>query len=477
MKTKTCSLSTSHYSLTPNNWPLAPKHNSLITVALLLVLLLVSCASTAKSGGADFYADNIADFRTEKLSNGIPVYFKQNHGSKVVVLRMIFEGGVASYEEKKDGIEDFALSLALHGSKNYPYETLQTLEYEKSFSVVSSSNRDFSTAGFTCIFRDLNEVAGIFADSILNPNMSEEDFRQLQTETLDSLESRKANPNGTLGLALSKAAFKNHPYEVSASAREETFSSITLDDLKNHLDSMLNAKRIKFVVVGDLRVDETKEFTLELDKYFGKIQKKAWTRPEIPSVSVSGETVYAANEQAGDSGYITGAFVCPGRNAADYIPFAISTMYLDDILFDQVREKEGAVYSIGTGVLGGKVLLGALSVYKGNNSKNLKELINAAVLSFDESETSRKLDQYKNKYISTLFSSSQNAAGIAANMVSSLEYYGSEAAYLKRSEKVQAVTAKQVNAAYEKYLKSAAESGKISWVVVSSAESVKTFGF
>lgn len=444
--------------------------------ALFAYFGLNSCASAAKSS-SDFYADNIADFRTEKLSNGIPVYFKQNHGSKVVVLRMIFEGGVASYEEKKDGIEDSALSLALHGSKNYPYELLQTLEYEKSFSLVSSSNRDFSTAGFTCIFRDLNEVAGIFADSILNPNMSEEDFRQLQTETLDSLESRKASPSGTLALELSKLLFKNHPYELSSSAREETFSSISLDDLKNHLGSMLNARRIKFVVVGDLRVDGTKEFALELDKYFGKIQKKPWTRPEIPPAAVSGGTVYAANEQAGESGYITGAFVCPERNAADYIPFAISTMYLDDILFDRVREKEGAVYSIGTGVLGGKALLGALSVYKGNNSKNLNELITSAVLSFDAGKTSEKLGQYKNKYISTLFSSSQNAAGIASNIVSSLEYYGSETAYLKRSEKVQAVTAKQVNAAYEKYLKSAAESGKISWVVVSGSESVRTFGF
>lgn len=443
---------------------------------LLPVFCLSSCASS-KASGPDFYADNIADFRTEKLSNGIPVFFKQNHGSKVVVLRMIFEGGVASYESKKDGIEDFALSLALHGSEKYSYETLQTLEYEKSFSVVSSSNRDFSTAGFTCIFRDLDEVTEIFADSILNPLMSEEDFAQMQTETLDSLESRKANPNGTLGLALSKAAFKNHPYEVSASAREETFSSITLDDLKNHLSSILNAARIKFVVVGDLRVDDTKEFASKLDGFFGSIEKKSWTKPETPALQVSGETVFAANEQAGDSGYISGVFACPERNSSDYIPFAISTMYLDDILFDQVREKEGAVYSIGTGVVGGKVLLGAISVYKGNNSKNLKDLINAAVLSFDEGKTSEKLEEYKNKYISSLFSSSQNAAGIAANMVSSLEYFGSESAYLKRSQKVQAATAKQVNAAYEKYLKAAVESGKITWVVVSSGESVKTFGF
>lgn len=448
----------------------------LIPLALLCSFSFSSYAAPDKTA-SNFYKDNIADFRTEKLPDGIPVYFKQNRGSKVVVLRMIFEGGVAFYKDKKDGIEDFALSLALHGSKNYSYEALSQLEYEKSFSLSSSSGRDYSTAGFTCINRDLDEVTAVFADSLLNPLMQETDFSQLAAETLDSLERRKASPEGTLGLALSKTAFKNHPYEVSASAREETFTSITLEDLKEHLSSMLNPQRIKIVVVGDLKVDETKEYASKLGEYFGSLERHARTRSALPALTVSGETVYAENEQAGDAGYITGVFACPERTSKEYIPFAIAAMIIDDILFNQVREQEGAVYSIGTGVTGGKEMLGALSVYKGNNSKNLKELINTALLSFDERKTAKQLEQYKNKYITSLFSSSQNAAGIANNIVASIEYFGSETAYLKRSEKVQAATAKQVNAAYKKYIKNAVESGSISWVVVSSAEAVRTFGF
>lgn len=465
-----------------NNFMILIQNSLLKSVFLAFFLsaciFFVSCASNSENlGGANFYADNISDFRTEKLSNGIPVFFKQNRGSKVVVLKMIFEGGVASYEIKKDGIEDFALELAFHGSKNFSYDEIQKLEYEKSFSMNYSAGRDYSTAGFLCISRDLGEVTSVFADAILNPNMEEKIFNQIATETLDSISRRKAEPTGILGLELSKLAFKNHPYEISSSAREETFSSITLEDLKSHFASLLNSERIKFVVVADMSVDETKEYAASLEKYFSSIEKKSWAKPVIPPLEISGETVYAKNPAASESGYIAGIFSCPERNSADYIPFAIATMYLDDIFFDQVREKAGAVYSIGTGVIGGQQMLGAISVYKGNNSKNLKELINSAVLSFDSGKTTRKLEQYKNKYITSLFSSSQNASGIAGNIVSSLENYGSESAYLKRSEKVQKVTAKQVNAAYEKYIKKAALDGGSSWIVVSGADSVRTFGF
>ncbi|MBQ0052288.1 MAG: insulinase family protein [Treponema sp.] len=442
----------------------------------VLTFFLASCASSKNSGNS-FYADNIVDFRTEKLSNGIPVYFKQNHGSKVVVLRMVFEGGVVLYDSKIDGIEDFAFDLAFHGSKNYSYEDLQRLEFEKSFSTISSCSKDYSIAGFTCIARDLDLVTDVFADSILNPNMSESDFDQLYNLANQSLVSRKADPSSVLGLELSKLAYEDHPYAVSAQVQEKSISKLTLDAVKRHYETLLNPSRIKFFVVADMNVDETKEFAKKLSTVFASLEKKSYSKSSIPKPSVKGITNYAANQQAGETGYIAGLFECPDKDDSDYIPYALATLYLDDIFFEQVREKAGAVYFMGTGVVGGKHLLGAISAYKANNSKNLKQVIFDAINSLDESTIEKKLEQYKNKYITILFNSSQNAAGIAGNMISSLEYFGSETAYLRRSEKVQAVNAGQVYAAYEKYLKKVAQDGGASWAVVSNEESLKTFGF
>ena len=141
-------------------------------------------------------------------------------------------------------------------------------------------------------------------------------------------------------------------------------------------------------------------------------------------------------------------------------------MYLDDIFFDQVREKAGAVYSIGTGVLGGKQMLGAISAYKISDTENIHSLIYKAIESFpDEKQVEEKLGQYKNKYITTLFDSSQSGTGVAANIITSLEYSGKPDTYLKRSFQVQNVSARQVYSAYKKYIASESKN-KIRWITV-----------
>ncbi len=450
------------------------------SLALLFVALspavFSSCASSRQAGG-DFYADNIADFSEKKLSNGIPVYFKQNRGSKIAVVRMIFEGGVPLYEGKIDGIEAFTLDMMLRGSERYSFEEIQKLKYEKSFSMGSSKTKDFSSVGFTCISRDFNDVTDVFADVILHPLFDNEVFNQLYSEAEDTVSQTKADPSGLLGIELSKLVFENHPYQVSVSAREGTLSKITLESVKNQHKLLMNASRVKFVVVADLNPQKMKEVLGKLDSYFNVLPKAKLRLPSIPDYAFATKTVFASNAQAGDSGYITGVFDCPDRNDSDYIPFAISTMILDDMMFDKVREKEGALYSAGTGIIGGKKFMGVVSLYKANTSKNLKEIVKKTVLSFDEEEVKESIEQYKNKYITKIFQNSTDAWGIAENMVSGIEYSATPSAYLTRPQKVHSVTAKQVIDAYNKYIRKAFEEDKVSWIVVGSEKKVKSFGF
>ena len=114
-------------------------------------------------------------------------------------------------------------------------------------------------------------------------------------------------------------------------------------------------------------------------------------------------------------------------------------------------------------------MLGAVSAYKISDLQNIHSLIEKAMLDFpDEKNLAGKLEQYKNKYITTLFESSQSGTGVAANIITSLEYSGKPDTYLKRSAQVQNVTAKQVYEAYKKYLAPDTKTKKIRWITVAS---------
>lgn len=461
------------------NKKIAFKKNILVSVLVLISLfaagLFVSCGSTKSI--ADSNLGSVEDFTKKQLANGVPVIFKQNRGSKIIVCRVIFEGGTSTIDKSLSGIEDLTLDLALRGSEKYPYSKIQKLEYEKSFSLNSSSGKDFSTAGFICIQRDLAEVLAILQDCITKPAFLESDFDQKMKEIASGIAAKKADPSGALGLAITKAAFADHPYDTATSVTEDSYSNINLTMVKGIHQSLLNAFRIKIVVVGNFSPALIESIVSELNSGIGQIPRKAYSAPKIPKIPVMLNTVRVPNEQAGNTGYIAGLFECPNRTSSDYIPFAIASMYIDDLFFSQVREKAGAAYTISTGVIGGKELLGVISIYKATEKKNLKNLVYEAINSFNENDIAKKLDQYKNKYITTIFSSAQTASGLTSSVVSSLEYYDSESAYLGRADLVNAVEVGQVIAAYKKYFEPISRQNAAQWIIVDGEENLEDYTF
>lgn len=453
------------------------KKRAKFVVLVIAALLLVSCASNSGAPAAkknlSYYESNIGDFSTTTLSNGIPVVFKKNNAGKIYVVRMIIDGGVSFVPAKKSGLEDATLEMVQYGSEKYPYTEIQRLKFEQSFSITSDAGYDYATYSFRCIEKYLDGVMDIFADSFLHPLFNEEDFAKLKAEYAEDIQRSHTEPSSLLALTMRKEAFKGHPYESNPSVTKESFDNITLDAVKSHYKTLLNAKRLKIVVIGELSDVVQKKIEEKLESAFGAIPATDFVRPEIPELSVKGATVHEKLEQAGDSGYAFGYYRCPDRASAEYIPFVIASMYIEEALFSQVREQLGAVYSAGNGIMGGSKLFGVLSVYRASKPENLEQYMYDAVDSFpDEKGIQEKLNQYKNKYITALFSSAQDSNGVAGNVVSSWQNYGDPTRYLHRTEEVQEVTAEQVLAAYQTYFarnKNRAAGGKVNpirWIVV-----------
>ena len=449
---------------------------ALLGLSIFAISFFASCGSTKVVETVQ--AEQVEDFTRRQLSNGIPVVFKQNRGSKIVVFKLVFEGGTSAIDKSIGGIENLTLDLALRGTETYSYKTISQLQYEKSFSFISSSEKDYATAGFICIQRDMAEVLKIFSDCLLNPLFAESDYDQKMAEIAASIASKKADPSGALSLALTKAAFEDHPYLATSYVTDESYSNINLTLVKGIHQGLLNALRIKIVVVGNFTKELMDDFMDSLEKDYGSLSRKVFSLPKIPKISVgAGAAIRVANEQAGNTGYIAGFFECPSRDSADYIPFAIATMYVDELFFSQVREKAGAVYSINTGVIGGKELVGVIAAYKATEKKQMKKLILDAISSFDANHLAKYLEQYKNKYITSIFNSAQTASGISNSVVTSMEYFGSESAYLSRAEQVQSVETLQVIEAYKKYIAPIAKENAASWVIVDGEENLSEYDF
>ncbi len=439
---------------------------------LFVLCFVFSCASSPKPENDAFYQENLADFSTFTLSNSIPVIVKKSRSAQIAVLRVVFEGGTPLLPPEKSGLENLTFDLMFHGSKDYSYEDIQKMQYDITFAMNNSSGRDYSVAGIKCLVKDLDSVLAVFTDALINPSFLEEDFNQFMINAGEELTRTLSDPSGQLGVEMEKCIFGGTSYASSTDITEQSIKKITLEDVKNHHKKLLDSSRIKIVAVTGFEGEMLKDFISKLEGAFGSIKMGSYSAPSVSKISVSGDDVLIHNPQAGNSGYSMAVFDGPERYDSDYVAFAIALMYLDDIFFDQVREKAGAVYSIGSGVVGGKQMLGAISAYKISDMENIHSLIYKAIDSFpDEKGIAEKLDQYKNKYITTLFGSSQSGTGVAANIITSLEYSGKYDSYLKRPAQVQNVTAREVHEAYRKYIAQSKERAgkninKMRWISV-----------
>jgi len=441
----------------------------------LFAVLTVSFSGCASNKVEDsYYQANAGDFSTVMLDNSIPVVMKNTGRGQITVLRMIIEGGTPLITADKSGIEDVTLDLMYHGSEKYSYAQMQQMEYESSFSISTTCGKDYSLAGIKCIDRDFETAIDVFADSYLHPLMQEQDFQQIVQENAISIQRSLSDPSGLLGVELQKLVYEGHEYAADSEMTAESIGNISYEDVKSHYQKMLDSRRIKFVVVGNLSEGRDALIREKLNGYFGSLSAGDYKKPEISKVKLNKKTVYAACEQAGGVGYACGYFDAPERYDEDYVPFALSLMIMDNVLYDHVREQNSAVYSIGTGILGGKDIIGVLSIFKSTKNTEIKRLVGEAIEKFpSEKEIDAKLENYKSKYITSLFSSSQNVSGVAVNIAVSMEYSGDPSRYLTRSAEVQKVTAKQIRAAYKKYL----APQKFTWVVVSGENALKDFEF
>lgn len=436
----------------------------------IALLFLCALLLAGQEHGA-FYDENIDDFLFLQLKNKIPLVVKRNQ-SDIIALRLVIEGGAPLETPENAGLEDFTLDLMRRGSRKFSYDAVRKIAYEESAELSASSGIDYSVFGFTCIKSSLSTLYNLFEDSFFNPRFDKAEYERLLLEAAQSLAKKQNDPYSVLVRTTMQAIYEGHPYASSSGMTESSLQSITMDAIADCHGRMLDSRRLSFVLVGDLSAKEIKSLQKKLDKSFGKIAAKGYARPEIPPVRLAAETRYAALPTAGDSGYIFGCYSAPSRNADDYIAFALATMVLDNEYFLGVREKDGAVYTVNSTAFGGRQNVGVLSLYKAAQNAGLPQSIRRAQLNFPSGQAlAAAVEDHKNVYINSVYSSVCTSGGIAGQIIAGLEYYGDATAYLKRMAQIRAVTANDVAAAFKKYIEQ-----EYLWCVVCAPGAEKKFG-
>ncbi|HWR10475.1 MAG TPA: insulinase family protein [Rectinemataceae bacterium] len=238
-------------------------NRSFILIAALMVLLVlsgpVSLSAQAISVAAStpepiFVRDNLPTFVTLTLSNGIPVYIKQNKANRVRNINLVLRGSSLVAPPEQAGWSKLAFATMARASANYSYETVTELLDSTSSSILAGSQFEYSTLSLNVLDKYFDRLLPIWSDMIVSPGFASPDFDQAKNEVVLAIQSKDQNPWAVTNKMTNEKYFVGHPYAVNADGTEATIGLATIRDMKTWYDENVSADRIFIVAVGDFDV-------------------------------------------------------------------------------------------------------------------------------------------------------------------------------------------------------------------------------
>jgi len=305
----------------------------------------------------------------QTLPNGLKLIVVSSKISRTTVVRgEILNNPGLQDPPGKDGVESIVDGLFQYGTQTYDRIAFQT-ELDKVAASVNAG-RSFS---LDVLSKDFDRGVELLADDELNPAFPQPAFDIVKQQNVGALTGAVKSPDYKRGRALAAALYPSGD-PARRSATPETAGSVTLDDAKAYYTSAFRPDLATIVVVGDLTPEHART---AIEKSFGGWKAQGPT-PNVfsPSVRPNGPSSAVIPATGRIQSDVTLSETIPLTYAnADYPILRLANEVLSggfyaSLLFHDLRELHGYVYTVGSSLSGGRNR-GTFSVSYGADPQNV----------------------------------------------------------------------------------------------------------
>jgi zinc protease len=287
-----------------------------------------------------------------KLQNSIPVHLKQAGSQPVVRIDIIFRAG--SWWQPKTLVASTTNAMLSEGTlKNTGEEIAGKLDYYGAY-LNSSADRDNAYISLYSLTKHLGVVLPQLADIVKNPSFPDDDLQTYLSRRLQSYITEKVKVNN---IAREKFAMNiygsRHPYGRALSVSD--FGRIFREDLVEFHRQFYTSGNCDIIVTGNF--DETALINI-LEALFGG---NDWSPPlttiekKVIKRSSSKKQVFIPKKDAIQSAVRVGRELF-NKKHPDYCGMQVLNNILGghfgSRLMQNIREKKGYTYGIGSAMVG-----------------------------------------------------------------------------------------------------------------------------
>jgi predicted Zn-dependent peptidase len=434
-----------------------------------LPLLAIACASTVllAQGAPDRSHPptlgppaplQLPPITKRALSNGLPVWIVENHEVPLVQVNALMLAGAGDDPAGKFGAASLTAAMLDEGAgSRSSLEIADAVEFLGA-TLTTTSSFDASAVRLNVPVSRLDDALAVMGDVVMRPTFPQADLDRVRQERLTQLLQLRDDPEQIAPLAFVRLVFgPMHRYGTAGLGTEQSLNGLTADDLRAFHARFYQPANARLVVVGDTTADA---IVPRLERQFGPWRGTApvMRTPVAAAPQLVSRQVVIVDKPDAPQSQIRIGWVGVARSTPDFFPIQVLNTALggsfSSRLNENLREEHQYTYGAGSAFdmrLSPGTFYAAAGVQTDKTADALKEFFKE-LTNIAPPLPAAELARAKNYLALSFPSDFETSRDLSLRLEEMIIYNLPDTYFTQYVDRVQAVTAAQVQKAAATYI-------------------------
>lgn len=377
------------------------------------------------------------------LDNGLTIVSETLSHTQTVAINLLVKFGSRFESPELSGISHFLEHMSFKGTKNRNAKQIAE-EFELLGAHFNAYTGKESTVYTVFLLKEYVEKAlDILADIVQNSAFDQVEVERERTVILQEIAQCLDSPDDVVFDNLQTVVFKDQPMGRTIIGTTEIIKNINSEALKKYVSNYYNASQMILAIAGN--IEHSKVLDL-VNKYFSLL--KTGIPIKAPEAKYIGGYKYHKKdlEQVQIQMCFSGVSMLDEEYYVSLLLSGILGEGMSSRLFQEVREKRGLVYSIGTYNLTYSDI-GTFNFYAGTDEKKANEVIEVIAEEFMKMEqeiSDYELQKAKERIKTGVMASKELSSHRASELASDYAIFGKHITSKETLEKINKVNKKDI---------------------------------
>lgn len=385
-----------------------------------------------------------------KLSNGIPVVYRQIEKSDIMQLDVSFAWGIADQKKADQVVPGVMFDTMTFAAKGWPKSKVFATTEKYSAAVDCGSGIEMSNCALSTVNDFWGQLLPLFSAIVKAPTFTESDLKLVLNRQEAQRKNEVNRPEILVNEVVNRVFYApSHPYFLSSGEALKQLATIKRKNLVDLHKTVLNANLMQITVIGSLPWDQVKA---DLEKSFGSITGKKVERLAPPTPAYDHANAFAFEDKNNPTAYLNVKMNAPGMTDKEAVATDLLFKILSEELENEVRTKRSLSYAVYAHDIRHALGIGVISA----STSKPKETLDAIQSVIDQMKkkryTDEELKQFKTSYATSYFLTLEEHSSLAGSLAKYNMYFKNTDALYDMPRQLEKITPKNIQDLANKYL-------------------------